>query len=291
MDETCKLNLENYNKEISKHLLQLCEPLLKYFKDFSVGYKRCYHNGNLLMIETKIEWYHAYLSMNIYDEVLHDNVTQARSKNDEYVYILSGLPTNKVHSYLFDLNVWNSISLHFPHEKYEEVFHFCAPRTNQELINLYVNNRGLFHHFVLYLRERLNLLKIQEAPLFTLSSTSSSSSLETPRDPIQGNSIFCKVRPIDLENFFNSTSIKKFYFKDGDFYITKRELECVYYLCQGFTVKHIARGLQISPRTVEFHIKHIKNKLCLYSKNELVTFLHRHFSEEYLKNYEKYCRN
>lgn len=51
---------------------------------------------------------------------------------------------------------------------------------------------------------------------------------------------------------------------------SKREYECLYYTVRGKSAKQIAFHLKISTRTVEEHLINIKNKLNVYSKNELI---------------------
>lgn len=52
--------------------------------------------------------------------------------------------------------------------------------------------------------------------------------------------------------------------------LTKRQLECIYYLMNGLTLKEIAHQLKISPRTVEHHIEVIKNKLHCQHRSEVI---------------------
>ncbi len=65
--------------------------------------------------------------------------------------------------------------------------------------------------------------------------------------------------------------IKK-YVVEGEFgkiSLTLREAQCVRELLLGKTMKGMAKTLQISPRTVETHIEHIKKKIGCYSKAEI----------------------
>lgn len=53
--------------------------------------------------------------------------------------------------------------------------------------------------------------------------------------------------------------------------ISKRQLDCLYYLVQGMTMKEIAKKLDISHRTVEKHINDIKPKLNCTSRSEMIS--------------------
>lgn len=52
--------------------------------------------------------------------------------------------------------------------------------------------------------------------------------------------------------------------------LSKRQLECVLYLARGKTTKEIARILNVSPRTIESHFVHIKDKINCRTKSEIL---------------------
>jgi len=53
-------------------------------------------------------------------------------------------------------------------------------------------------------------------------------------------------------------------------YFTQREYECIVALVRGETVKEIAANLRLSPRTVEYYIKNMKNKLGCSTRAQLI---------------------
>jgi DNA-binding CsgD family transcriptional regulator len=58
--------------------------------------------------------------------------------------------------------------------------------------------------------------------------------------------------------------------------LSQRELQCVFYLVQGYSAKQIASKLNISPRTVETHVGNIKDKLGLLSTRAIIDFAFFH---------------
>lgn len=52
--------------------------------------------------------------------------------------------------------------------------------------------------------------------------------------------------------------------------VTKREKECLDYLMKGLTAKHIARKLNLSPRTIEFYIENMKKKFDCSNRTQLI---------------------
>lgn len=54
--------------------------------------------------------------------------------------------------------------------------------------------------------------------------------------------------------------------------LTTKELICWFFTIRGKTVKQIAHAMKISPKTVEFHLINIKNKLNLKYKKDLIDY-------------------
>ncbi|MBX9587396.1 MAG: LuxR C-terminal-related transcriptional regulator [Gammaproteobacteria bacterium] len=58
--------------------------------------------------------------------------------------------------------------------------------------------------------------------------------------------------------------------------LTNRESECLSLLAKGYTMKNAAKRLGISHRTVEQHLRNVKDKFGLNTKNQLVELWHDH---------------
>jgi DNA-binding CsgD family transcriptional regulator len=54
--------------------------------------------------------------------------------------------------------------------------------------------------------------------------------------------------------------------------LSARELDCLFYMVRGKTMKETAKALSISPRTVETHVEQIKVKTQLQSRGEIVDY-------------------
>jgi DNA-binding CsgD family transcriptional regulator len=64
-------------------------------------------------------------------------------------------------------------------------------------------------------------------------------------------------------------------------YFTKRETECMVMFLKGRTINRTAETLGLSPRTVEFYLKNMKNKLQCGTKCELIEAIQ---NSEFLKH-------
>ena len=75
----------------------------------------------------------------------------------------------------------------------------------------------------------------------------------------------------------NEKSSKKNNFKQyplsepwDNVYLTQREAECVQLCLQGMSMKQVGICLGLSPRTIEFYLKNIKDKMGVKRKKELI---------------------
>ena len=53
--------------------------------------------------------------------------------------------------------------------------------------------------------------------------------------------------------------------------LTDRQLDCLYYLVQGMTIRQIGEVMQLSARTVEHYLEAVKSKLQCKSRAELIS--------------------
>lgn len=53
-------------------------------------------------------------------------------------------------------------------------------------------------------------------------------------------------------------------------HLTKRQMDCLYYLVKGMTIKQIANTLNLSPKTVEHYLDAVKVKLKCRNRTELI---------------------
>ena len=80
----------------------------------------------------------------------------------------------------------------------------------------------------------------------------------------------------------NNADIHPRIFLAGGLYLTQREAECMHWMLLGCTMKEIAMKLKLSPRTVEYYMKRLKERWGCKNKQELVCML----SEQGFVHYE-----
>lgn len=74
------------------------------------------------------------------------------------------------------------------------------------------------------------------------------------------------------QHYYNKHEYNRSYelIMNGILNLSKRELECYFYVLRGFTAKKISVVLHISARTVEVHIDNIKSKMQCTDRSELI---------------------
>ncbi len=81
------------------------------------------------------------------------------------------------------------------------------------------------------------------------------------------------MRARDMKQFISLDKLKRLILKQQSLQVTRRELECLYYLSIGKSAKQTAAALNISTRTVEFHLKNLRNKTGARNRLQLLSSL------------------
>ena len=74
-------------------------------------------------------------------------------------------------------------------------------------------------------------------------------------------------------------------------WVTVRERQVLFGLCRGLSAMEIARGIQLSHRTVEYYTSNLKAKFQVFSKNALIDLVvtRTHFMADCQKSVEECC--
>lgn len=88
-----------------------------------------------------------------------------------------------------------------------------------------------------------------------------------PNHPLPLNLATALALSQDIDDI--ASPFKKLHLNNG-ISLSARELACAKLLLQGKSARLIAQALFLSPRTVETHLKHLKEKLHCHTKTELI---------------------
>lgn len=89
-----------------------------------------------------------------------------------------------------------------------------------------------------------------------------------------------QIDGITIQNFlpFNFPQPAQMPGKENPYSITLREKACLQLIAQGYTMKSVAKKLALSLRTVESHLRNIKDKNGLNTKNQLVDMWNEYYN-------------
>ena len=141
----------------------------------------------------------------------------------------------------------------------KEYFHFAAKHGDDSINQSYLQNLDLLKKFISYFNEKVNAHK----------ELKSAYDIKFILDQDQGgyftNDEFAQKAYAEFNQKIKTDRI----YIDKDRYLTKRELECLYWLAKGNTLEESAIILGITPRTIKAHISNIKEKFVCYNQFQL----------------------
>lgn len=253
------LHFLNHSDEIN----QICEPLKENFGITSFIYQKNLLDGSEIRLTNQPKWTQYFL--------------------EHQFYAISGF--EKHPSFYHDGHiVWRNLTNHQPIlEKCREhnidhgitfikkipegcEFYFLGTTPNRpELTNLFLNHIDLLERFILYFKEKSAPIvrKLQQHRIIIPNKYQLVKSEEKA---------ITVLNQAISQKFLRQTQIKKM-IVDAQTVISGRELDCARLLIQGKTARQIGAELFLSPRTVETHINHLKDKFNLRSKSELINKL------------------
>lgn len=230
---------------LSRGIKEFCEP---YFKKLELDHLNYIHRddtNNVTYLCSNPKWLEHYLKKS-YPKI---GAFEQNVRLSQHNYILwNGLDRND--PILIDskemLGVEYGITIIKKEQDGYGFFNIGKKTSDPSIINTFVNRLDLYENFILAFQENINEI-INNAKRLKLSANPASTVDKSKR----------------LGHQF------------GNLYLTERELQCVNYLSLGKTAEEIAIILNISKRTVETHIQHIKKKLDCYNQFRLGYLLGR----------------
>ena len=266
-----------FNRGIADKLIDICQPLNKYFGINFFGYAHFLENGTYLDFCTNMNWQSNYLrkyGSHSFISAFVNNIYQHKVK-----YILWENTPNLPDSHkmtVFEKNmlakfideschygICHGFTIYKYKNKSIEAWHFATTKENGKIIKFCINNIESLEHFILYFRDKASdLIKVDDVEnLIVLQDKKilAKNPLQVTHD--HQTQMFNKHA--EIKNFSMDT-------KHGVVLLSKREAECAKHLITSKTMKEIAKRMEISPRTVEHYLNNIKNKIGCWSKSELI---------------------
>ncbi len=238
----------------------ICQPLKQHFDVVSMVYHKNFNDGSEIRLSNQPAWIEHYYSQNLFK--------------------ISGFEKHPQH-YQSGHVVWNYLTHHQPILaaacKFNiahgftrikkaadgcEFYFFGTQVNNSHLLNTYLNNLDLFEQFTLYFKEKANslLTQLSQQKIIIPNKYRQNHSLEQGIPHPANNQQQAFLRDIKINTIYVQPDVR----------LSNRELGCARLIMQGKTAREIAALLFISPRTVETHINHLKDKLNCSNKSALI---------------------
>ncbi|WP_341793687.1 helix-turn-helix transcriptional regulator [Rickettsia endosymbiont of Ceutorhynchus obstrictus] len=249
--------------QIHNHLQNLGIPFMAYGKIFK--------NGTYLPLitNTAAEFLQIYFSTIKNNGFTYTNIiNQTTNAKCNYVFFSNDINCfdkrkDPIMYLMYDFNLWKNILMIYKLTNLEfiECYMFGVEGNTAQATNFYLNNMPLLEHGIDYFNCKAK----------DLIDTSDKKKLAYFKQKLNFNIveqeelILQQSKQFALNTKFNNNSK-----------LSLREIDCLYHLSLGNSMKEIGRILNLSPRTVEHHLNNVKQKTGLLYKSQLVS--------EFLKN-------
>ncbi len=230
---------------------EIIKPLRDYFGLTSFVYQKNFNDGSEIRLSNQPKWIQYFYETELYKQSLFERPPSEFTKTR---LVWAGLTIhNPILEKAREFNIDHGITFVEPCADGCEFFFIGTEVNRSEVMPKYLANLDLIERFLDYFRDKAKPL-IDEALHHKII---------IPGKFEAAPKLFC-VESLNRTDFLNALNPIEF---------TARELDCMRLLAKGYTHKMIAKELNISPRTVETHLNHVKDKSNTYSKGDLVKYL------------------
>lgn len=230
---------------------QILEPLKKSLGITYFGYGRVYGPGEESFLTNNPRF-----SEDFFNNQLYKVGFMGEPKNYKSGYsLLDALPENDIVALSRERHHMGHFLVILKQQgSYCEKLFFATSSDAVGMSNVYLNNLSVFQGFTEYFKERAAGLIQQSDQLRTVCT-----SLQC-QETLLTQSFEHQVVELPASSF-----------------LTIKERECAFYLAQCLSLKEVAEGVGISPRTLEKHIAKLKAKLGCKNMSSLVVQLRKYF--------------
>lgn len=258
--------INNNSKKILTHpslvfagdLQAICAPL-KALNIFYFSHVRVDKAGAFSALGLRPEFVKLYLDKKYYNFDIH----MAQLRLSEQYILWDTIERKKESEQLYndfkDFGLGHTFTIIQENKDNKECFHFSTKLGSGSINHCYLQNIDLLKKFINYFNEKINGHK----------GLRSGYDIKFQVEPDRGG-YFTKEEfaQISYSEFNQKVQADRLYI-DKDRYLTKRELECLYWLAKGKILEEAATILNITPRTIKAHISNIKEKFSCHNQFQL----------------------
>lgn len=232
-------------------ITEISKPLRKVGLSYFT-FDRTYKDGHHLRLTNAGQWIESYYRTELYKAAIFEK--DPKTFSNGYVF-WDWLSREPVYSAAAQHNIDHGMTIIEKHEHYSDFFHFgttCDNFISQEKL---INHVECLYHFITFFKQHMHdtILEAEKTRIH----------LPGPDNPkIQ----FTDLKPIpertNIVEFLKNTKVTRIYLGEefDNAYLTRREMDVLRMMKQGKTVSTMSDELSLSDRTLESHIKHIKEK-------------------------------
>lgn len=255
--------VQKYIIKHSNQIQKITRPLREHFGIEYFTYHQIDNEGKYVVLVDQPRWAEHYVDKQIYlddpylrhPQVYHSGITMIQDFGSEkYKQTVMKACKN-----VLDVDV-GTLFIHKTAE-HVEFFGFAAKKTSA-LEKLTLNQTPLLKSFASYFKKELrSLLQTMETEanhLFHLKG----------KDFCCADPIYPTLDPLIYKAYLKDLGLSSLIKKAT--LLSSRENQCIRLLLEGKSAKETGLALRLSPRTIEFYLENIKNKLSCTSKQEIL---------------------
>lgn len=168
------------------------------------------------------------------------------------------IPSTPSMDIYYNHGIWNGITISKISKNYTELYWFTSSNSQNGWHRFFIRNKLFLLNFISKFNKHKKFLHIPE----NSNSSTELFKFKQPFDITLPKSEYEQEQSLFIKYFHNKT------------FLSKREIEVLSIIGQGYTYKTAAQKLMISPKTINYHLDNIKNKINIHSKVGLIDFYH-----------------
>lgn len=291
--------LKTHDKLIQKctEVSEIMQPILQKHGMTLFNYYKEYNDGRIIRLSTHEKWTENCLKREYYNTQYYNSqcynslsvLNDCTAKPISYIiWQIQDCPTVYLDAAI-NFNISNAITIVIKHIDFVEYYGFASTIYNTEIINrFYINNLDKLVLYCQYFKDKAkpiiqNCEKNKIILLNSAANVSSSPITLSPKELDNRQYAYAKLlvngmkyndkedalrivlrvvtKAMQLNKSSKPLKHEKTAFIYGNMNFTLREAQCLHYLLNNYSARKTADKLNISHKTVEFHISKIKNKI------------------------------
>lgn len=249
-----------YYQSVSTDIENFCKPLKEYLGISLFIYFKVFHeDSSYIMLTNDIEATNNYCTKVNSDIIYFERHLSTNAKCETILWPKD--PTTIGMEIFYEKGYWHGLAVTKREIDSTETVCFVSERNNSRINDFFIKHSCILEKFTEH-------FKVTFAEIISKCEKCRA----IYKDGFNFHFPTYEHQPIDnIHDFLKATGINKNVIINGNIVrITEKEKLCLECMSQGYSIKTIAKKLLLSPRTVETHMNHIKQKTGLCFKHDLL---------------------